>query len=97
MATNSTNPTTSSKRRLGTQQQAAALMQVSTRTVRTRISEGIITGYRLPGSRAIRVDLNEIERLMQTVPAMKPKQPFGPKARIVNVVTAEPDADRGTD
>ncbi|CAM4518650.1 DNA-binding protein [Nocardia ninae] len=37
----------------------------SVRTMRRRISDGTITGYRVPGCRSIRVDLNELETLMK--------------------------------
>lgn len=78
-------------RRLVSQQQAAKYLGVTDRTVRNRISEGVITGFRIPGSRAIRVDLDEIDRLIKAIPtAMKPRQPFGPRARIVTVAQAVP-------
>jgi hypothetical protein len=47
------------------------------------ISRGVLTGYRLPGIRAIRADLNEAEALVQVQPtALQPRKPFGPNARI---------------
>ncbi len=78
-------------RRFATQQQAAARFQVSVKTIRNWISKGLITGYRLPGARAVRVDLDECERVMSTIPATiaRPNKPaFGPNARIVTVVPA---------
>jgi excisionase family DNA binding protein len=54
--------------RLVTQQQAAAYLGVHVRTVRNKISEGILTGYRLPGLRAVRLDLDEIQSKMQAMP-----------------------------
>ncbi len=74
-----------------TQQQAAKALSVSDRTIRNWISEGLITGYRLPNARAIRVDLDEITSKMTTIPtAFKPRVPFGPKATIVELMdTAE--------
>jgi excisionase family DNA binding protein len=76
-------------RKYVTAQQAAEYIGVSARTIRTKIAEGVLTGYRIPGpdSRAIRLDLNEIERMMTAIPAViKPKQPaFGPNAHIVDV------------
>ena len=86
-------------RRIATQQQAAARFQVNEKTVRNWIAKGLITGYRLPAGRAIRVDLDEIERVMSTIPATvaRPgRTPFGPKARIVSVIEAvEPEPGEG--
>jgi excisionase family DNA binding protein len=80
----------SSSRRIVTQQQAAQVIGVHVRTIRNWISQGIITGYRLPGprARAIRVDLNEIEDQLKVMPAgFGPRgKPFGPKARLVTLV-----------
>jgi excisionase family DNA binding protein len=75
-----------------TQQRAADHVGVTPRTIRNWISEGHITGYRLPGARAIRIDLDELEAKMRVMPAViRPKpQPFGPKAKIVTVVDALP-------
>ncbi len=76
-------------RRFATQQYAAQYLNVCSRTIRNKISDGTLTGYRVPGSRAIRVDLDEIDRLMKTIPAaLKQREPFGPRARIVNFVPA---------
>lgn len=46
---------------------AAERLDVHPRTVRRAISEGRLTGYRL-GPRAIRVDLNEVDQLLQQIP-----------------------------
>jgi excisionase family DNA binding protein len=84
--------------RIVTQQQAARAIGVGDRTIRNWISEGLITGYRLPSGRAIRVDLDEITNTMKAIPAVfRPKQPFGPKAKIVTIVEAlppRPDQDQ---
>jgi excisionase family DNA binding protein len=78
-------------KRIVTQQQAAKAVGVGDRTIRNWISEGLITGYRLPTGRAIRVDLDEIEAMIKVIPTVKAgKQPFGPKAKIVTVGMAEP-------
>jgi hypothetical protein len=69
-----------------TRQYLAKRFGVTDRTISNMISRGDLTGYRLPGVRAIRVDLNEAEALVKAVPtAFKPKVPFGPKAHIVQV------------
>ena len=75
------------RRRLGTQEQAARIWGCDVRTIRNRISDGTLTGFKLPGTRAIRVDLNEVEHLLEVIPAAKrqPRQPFGPGAKIVHV------------
>lgn len=85
MSTISNN--TPNRRRLGTQEQAARIWGCDVRTIRNRISDGTLTGFKLPGTRAIRVDLNEVERLLEVIPAAKrqPRKPFGPDARIVQV------------
>lgn len=82
------NPNHPARRRLGTQEQAARIWGCDVRTIRNRISDGTLTGFKLPGTRAIRVDLNEVERLLEVIPAAKrqPRTPFGPDARIVTVV-----------
>lgn len=78
-------------RRLVTQQQAARYVQKTDRTIRRWIGEGYITGYR-SGPRTILVDLNEIERMFRVMPTSKMRdgrRPYGPKAKIVNVVRPE--------
>jgi hypothetical protein len=80
-----------------TRQQLAQRFGVTDRTISNLISRGVLTGYQLPGVRAIRVDLNEAEALVKAVPtAFKQRQPFGPSAKIVKVVEAlppRPEAD----
>lgn len=46
---------------------AADFTDSSVRTIRRRISDGTIQGYRVPGCRAIRVDLNELEALLKPI------------------------------
>jgi excisionase family DNA binding protein len=45
---------------------------VNERTIRRMISRGDLTGYRLPGSRLLRVDLNELDRALKPVPSANP-------------------------
>lgn len=76
-----------------TQQQAADHFQVHVRTIRNWISKGLVTGYRLPGQRAVRVDLDEMLRAMRVIPttlARPGHKAFGPDARIVKVSTHHP-------
>ena len=69
--------------RLITQEQTASMLQCTTRTVRNLISRGVLTGYQLPGFRAIRLDADEVRSKLKVIPsAIRPK-PFGPNARIV--------------
>ena len=76
------------QRRIVTQQEAAQAVGVHVKTIRNWISQGLITGFRLPAGRAIRVDLDEIFEQLKVMPAtMGPRrQPFGPKAKIVTLV-----------
>ena len=55
---------------LVTIQEAAEYCKVSKRTIRNWISDGFITGYRLPGAHLVRVDLREIERKVTIIPAV---------------------------
>ena len=48
---------------------AARLTGLSTRTIRRRISDGTLTGYRL-GSRAILVDLDELDGALTPIPTV---------------------------
>ncbi|MDQ6526879.1 DNA-binding protein [Nocardioides sp. LHD-245] len=57
-----------SKRRLASIPHAAEYADVCTKTIRRRISDGSLTGYRM-GKRVIRVDLNELDALMTRIPA----------------------------
>jgi len=47
--------------------QAAEYAGVSTKTIRRRISDGSLTGYRM-GQRLIRVDLDELDRMLKPIP-----------------------------
>lgn len=49
-----------SRRRYVTLEQAAEYIHVTSRTIRTMIADGRLTGYRT-GPRIVRVDLNEID------------------------------------
>jgi len=42
-------------------------VDVSQKTIRRRIAEGSLTGYRM-GPRILRVDLNELDALMRPIP-----------------------------
>ena len=72
---------------------------VSERTIRNYIGHGYITAYRVRGARGILVDLDDVERAMQLLPARAArasKQAYGPKARIV-VLAPRPVVVDGAD
>ena len=56
-----------SLRRLAAITDAAAYADVSTKTIRRRISDGSLTGYRM-GPRLIRVDLNDLDAMLRPIP-----------------------------
>lgn len=49
--------------------QAAEYTSVNPRTIRRRIADGTLTGYRL-GSKMIRVDLNELDASLTPIPTV---------------------------
>ena len=55
-------------RRLVSLDQAADYAGACIRTIRRRISAGDLTGYRL-GPRSIRIDLVELDAMLQPIPA----------------------------
>jgi excisionase family DNA binding protein len=60
------------RRQLETLESAAARLAVDQRTIRRRIADGTITGYRVAGRKAIRVDPVEVDdKLMQPIPAVE--------------------------
>ena len=54
-------------RRFGSIDRAAEIGDVSPKTIRRRIADGSLTGYRF-GPRIIRVDLDEVESLFTPIP-----------------------------
>jgi len=63
-----TNRTARTRRLVGLAE-AAAYASCSTKTIRRRIAEGSLTGYRMPGkSRLIRIDLDELDAALTRVP-----------------------------
>lgn len=62
--------TTKSRRRLVSLEDAADYAACSTKTIRRRISDGALTGYRL-GPRLLRVDLNELDEILRPVPSAR--------------------------
>lgn len=68
----------SGSRRLATIDEAARLLRCSAKTVRRRIADGSMTGYRF-GPRAIRVDLDELDCQLRTIPSADRRQVAGVK------------------
>jgi len=62
-------PKESVPRRLVTLKYAAEYAAVHEHTVRRKIAEGKLTGYRF-GTKALRVDLNEIDALLRPIPTV---------------------------
>lgn len=46
---------------------AAEYLRVHNRTVRNLIARGVLTGYRIAGTRSIRVDMNEVAALAKPI------------------------------
>lgn len=55
-------------RRLAGLEDAANYSGVCTKTIRRRIASGDLTGYRF-GPRLIRVDLNELDAMLEPIPS----------------------------
>lgn len=55
------------RRRLASLNDAAEYAGVSTKTIRRRISDGTIRGYKF-GPRSIRVDLRELDAALREIP-----------------------------
>ncbi|GCD88762.1 AlpA family transcriptional regulator [Nocardioides sp. LS1] len=62
--------------RLITQQAGADMLGVTDRTIRNMISRGVITGYKIPGVRAVRVDRDEITSKLKAIPTGVARQEF---------------------
>lgn len=54
-------------RRLASITEAAAYASVASKTIRRRIADGTLTGYRF-GPRLLRVDLDELDQLLRPIP-----------------------------
>jgi excisionase family DNA binding protein len=55
-------------RRLASLAEAADYSRTSQKTIRRRISDGSLAGYRM-GPRLLRVDLDELDALLRPIPA----------------------------
>lgn len=81
---------------LWTQKKAAAYLDITDRSVRNLIARGELTGYRVAGLRAVRLDSEEVRKLLRAVPTALPRArraagparvPFGARARVVQAIT----------
>ncbi|MCI1788437.1 MAG: helix-turn-helix domain-containing protein [Actinomyces sp.] len=61
------SPSSTSTQRYLTIQEAADLLQFSDTTVRRLIARGTIKAYRFPGSRLIRIDPRDLDRVRKPV------------------------------
>ena len=74
-----------SQRKLVTIAVVASYLGVTDRTVRNYVSQGFFPAYRIPRTRGVRVDLNEVDAAMKLIPATRARVGvggFGPKADI---------------
>lgn len=60
--------TTTPRRHLASINQAAEYAAVSTKTIRRRIADGTLTGYRF--GRVIRIDLDELDDAIRPIPTV---------------------------
>lgn len=58
-------------RRWLTQAEAAEYLGVTDRTIRNYIARGVLRGYRVTGSRIIRVQLTEVDAVLRPIPAVR--------------------------
>lgn len=63
----SQRPQSISERRWLSQQEAAAYLGVTDRTIRNYVATGTLTGRRLSGSRLIRIDRHELDSALRPV------------------------------
>jgi excisionase family DNA binding protein len=57
-------------RRYASLSDTAEYIGVNEKTVRRRIADGTLTGYRL-GGRLLRIDLNEVDQALRPIPTVK--------------------------
>lgn len=70
---------------------AAEYADCSTKTIRRRIADGSLTGYRL-GQRLIRVDLNEVDAMLRPIPTVTGGHGMGPPGTARNQQGAQASA-----
>ncbi len=87
----------SPRRRFVTIADAASHLGVTPRSIRNYIGKGLFPAYRIPGTRGVRLLLDQIDEAMKMIPATVARPgfaQFGPKAQIIQVRrrTPEPSA-----
>lgn len=55
-------------RRWLSQQEAAAYLGVTDRTIRAYVARGTIKGHRITGSRLVRIDRDDLDALLRPIP-----------------------------
>jgi hypothetical protein len=83
-----TTPTPSARPRYVTIGFVAAELQITPRTVRTHIGKGFYPAYRIPGTRGVRLNIDEVHRAMKLIPASRSHAglaSFGPNANIIDL------------
>jgi excisionase family DNA binding protein len=66
MASRHTAPQPTRTRRWASMKKTADYMGLAERTVRQMITDGRLTGYRIGRTRTVRLDLNEVDDIMQS-------------------------------
>jgi len=87
--TTPTNPSEGApRRRLFDVETTAKFLGVTPRSVRNYISKGFFPAYRIPGTRGIRLDPDEVSRRLRLIPSKTARVgagSFGPNAKIIDL------------
>jgi excisionase family DNA binding protein len=78
----------SPRRRLVTIAQVADYLGYTPRTIRNHIAQGFYPAYRIPRTRGVRLDLDEVLRAMKVMPTARARSgfgSFGPNATIIDL------------
>lgn len=63
-------PTETPRRRYVSLQAAGEFLDIAPRTLRRYVAQGTLTGYRVVPGGDVRVDMNEVEALIQPIPTV---------------------------
>lgn len=77
-----------SRRRYVTIAAVADHLAVTPRSIRNYIAKGLFPAYRIPGTRGVRLDLDQVNAAMKVIPTTVARPgiaQFGPKARIIEL------------
>jgi excisionase family DNA binding protein len=94
-----TSPIGNNRPRWNTISEAADYLGVTPKTIRNYLGRGYFPGYRIPRTRGVRVNLNDIDKAMRSLPtsvARAGTPHYGPLAKIIDMrpVTSQPEADQ---